>query len=314
MKRDLAEGRLFVLFSKFGVFQTFPRYRMSIRLKFTLPACLAATCVLMAQDPGAPQPPPAKVQTQPVPTKTIPNVPDDPSNGWSIGAIYWLTQGHSDLLPGKESTDPNAQHLRLPDADKRALGVRLTTPAGKYNRLVIEGWQAKGSGTQTATQDLTFFGTTFPQGDILENSYRVRNIKATWEYLMYPAPPQSAFRLRALFAMEYVGAKATISAPLDTTNNPYATGTRSIFLPTLGLGVDIVPSRNFRVEVRGSGFGWAGKSLILDADATLAVRVKHAEIVAGGKYFRYRTSPGKDEFLQGKLYGPHVGIRWVFGK
>ena len=243
--------------------------------------------------------------------KTLPDVPDDPSNGWSVGLWYWIPNGHSALQPGYQSTNPPAQYLKLPDPDHRGLGFRVTTPAGKYSRIAISGFQVKGHGNTTASNDLTLFGNPFPKGDALDVSYRVRNVKAGWEYLMYPAPPQSAFRIRALFEMQYVGQTATISAPLDTNSTP-ATGSRSIFLPTLGLGFDIVPSKIFRLEIRGSGMAWPEKSLILDGEATAVVRVSHFEVVGGAKYFRYKSSPNKDQFFQGTLAGPFAGIRYNF--
>ncbi len=243
--------------------------------------------------------------------KTLPDVPDDPSNGFSIGVWYWVPNGHSALQPGAQSTNPAAQHLRLPDPDKRGIGFRITTPAGKYNRIEISGFQVKGNGSSTATSDLNFFGNPFPSGDVLNTSYRVRDVKVGWQYLMYPAPPQSAFRFRALFEMQYVGQRATISAPADV-NAAVSDGSRTIFWPTLGLGADIVPSKHFRLEVRGSGFGLPNKAIILDGEATAVISVSHVQVVGSYKYFRWRSSPGKDEFFQGTLTGPTVGLRYTF--
>jgi hypothetical protein len=290
---------------------------MRNRVKFIFPASVAA-CVFFAvsalgQGQVPATPPTPTTQTQNVPTRTLPNVPEDTFNGWSFGAMYWLTNGNSDLLPGQQSADPTAQHLALGQINHRAIGARLVTPAGKYNRLVISGFEAKGSGSSTAKIDQTYFGQTFPLGDVLQDNYRVRNVKVSWNYLMYPAPPTSAFRIKALFEVQYVGARASVSAPLDP-DALNAVGSRTIFLPTIGLGFDIVPSKNFHFEFAGSGFGLPQKSLILDGEASAVVRVSHIELAFGGKYFRYRTSPKKDEFIQGNLYGPYVGIRWVFGK
>jgi hypothetical protein len=276
-------------------------------------ACLSCAATLLAQDQPTPPPPQIQVKPSAATLKTLPNVPDDPSNGFSFGVWYWIPNGHSALQPGSQSTDPAVQHLKLPDPDHRGIGFRVTTPAGKYNRIEISGFQVKGNGSTIAGQDLNIFGNPFPQGDVLNTSYRVRNVKVGWEYLMYPAPPQSAFRIRALFQMQYVGQKATVSAPLDA-NASDASGSRSIFLPTLGLGFDIVPTKNFRFELRGSGMGFPQKSLILDGEGTAVVRVSHFEVVGGGKYFRYRSSPKKDQFFQGTLAGPFVGIRFNFRK
>jgi hypothetical protein len=246
-------------------------------------------------------------------TRTVPNVPDDAFNSWAFGVDYWLTSGPSDLLPGAQSSNPTAQYLKLAGADKRALGVTIVAPAGKYNRIEVSGFEARGSGTSIAPVDVTYFGGTYPAGELLQSSYRVRNIKFSYNYLTYPAPPTSKFRFKTLYEIQYVNAKVTVSAPLDAFSSP-SSGTRNIILPTLGVGADIVPSDNFHLEIKGSGFALPGKSLILDGEALAVVRVKAVEIVGGARYFRYRTSPQKDEFVQGRLFGPTVGIRYVFGR
>ena len=194
---------------------------MRNRVKSFFPASLIAACLLMEinvltrlPEPGPPQATPAPtVETKP--TKVIPNVPDDPTDGFSIGAFYWASGGPADLFGGAQSTDPSVQNLVLPDFDKKTPGIRITTPAGRYNRLVISGFQAQGSGKTVATQDLNFFGSPFPLGDELLVNYRIRNVKVSWDYLMYPAPPTSKLRYKALFEFQYVSARPVINAPLD---------------------------------------------------------------------------------------------------
>ncbi len=282
-------------------------------MKYFYPASVLTLCMLSQTAVMGQTPQPTTPQPSQGTLKTLPNIPDDSFNSWAFGVNYWLTSGPSSLLPGTQSADPASQHLQLPNADKRALGVTLIAPAGKYNRLEISGWEARGSGTSTAPVDVTYFGQTFAQGDLLQSSYRVRNIKVSYNYLTYPSPPTSKFRFKTLYEMQYVGARADISAPYDLFAVP-TNGTRNIFLPTLGVGADIVPNDNVHLEIKGSGMGLPGKSLILDGEALAVVRVRSIEVVAGAKYFRYRTSPNKDEFIQGRLFGPTVGIRYVFGK
>jgi hypothetical protein len=292
---------------------------MRNRVKSFFPASLLAVCILAetaasGQTPQPQTPPPATTTgATGATTRTVPNVPDDTFNSWAFGVNYWLTSGPSDLLPGKQSTDPIAQFLKLPGADKRALGAILVAPAGKYNRIEISGFQARGSGTSTAPTDVTYFGQAYSMGDLLQSSYRLRNIKVSYNYLTYPAPPTSKFRFKTLYEFQYVSSKVSVSAPLDLNSLP-ASATRSIFLPTLGVGTDIVANDNLHLEIKGSGMAFPGKSLILDGEAHIVARLKGIEIVGGAKFFRYRTSPNKDEFVQGRLFGPEVGIRYVFGR
>jgi hypothetical protein len=265
-----------------------------------------------APEPGPPQATPAPTVER-KPTKVIPNVPDDPTDGFSIGVFYWASAGQASLLGGSQSTQPSVQSLDLPDFNKRAPGIRITTPAGKYNRIVISGFQATGSGTTKATQDLNFFGNPFPTGDTLHSDYRVRNVKITWDYLMYPAPPTAKIRYKALFEFQYVGARTTIAAPLDL-NATTAQGTRNVYRPTLGLGADIVPSKHFRLEVRGSGIAWPHSAYIADAEANAVVRESHFELAVGGRYYHFRTSPNSDEFFRATMFGPMVSLRFLLGK
>ena len=287
-------------------------------MKSFFPASLIAACLLLEINVAGQTPEPGPPQTTPPPTvetkttRVVPNVPDDPSDGWSIGAIYWLSSGPGDLLAGKQSTNPAVQNLVLPRFDKRTPGIRITTPAGKYNRLEISGFQAQSSGSSTAAIDLNFFGNPFPTGDLLQSSLRVRNVKVSWNYLMYPAPPTSKIRFKALFEFQYVSARTTINAPFDL-NATQALGTRNIFLPTLGLGTDIVPSRHFRLEVKGSGFALPHRSYIADAEADAVVSAWRIELAGGARYYHFRTSPNSDQYVRGTLFGPFVSLRFLFG-
>jgi hypothetical protein len=292
---------------------------MRNRVKSIFPASIVAACLLLemnvagqAPEPGPPQATPAPTVER-APTKVIPNVPDDPTDGFSIGVFYWLPGGNASLLGGHQSVQPSVQTLPLSDFDKQAGGIRITTPAGKYNRIVISGFQSNSSGTTKATQDLNFFGNPFPTGDTLHTDYRVRNVKFTWDYLFYPAPPAAKIRYKALFEFQYVGTKTTIAAPLDL-NATTAQGTRNIYRPTFGLGADIVPSKHFRLEVRGSGIAWPHSAYIADAEANAVVRESHIELAVGGRYYHFRTSPNSDEFFRGTMFGPMVSLRFLLGK
>ncbi len=287
-------------------------------MKSFFPACLIAACLLLeinvagqTPEPGPPQTtPPVTVENKT--TRPAPNVPDDPSDGWSIGVIYWLTGGPADLFAGEQSTNPAVQNLVLPRFDKGTPGIRITTPAGRYNRLEISGFQASNSGSTTSPIDLNIFGNPFPAGDVLQNNLRVRNFKVSWNYLMYPAPPTSKIRFKALFEFQYLSTRTTVSAPLDL-NAVSAQASRNAFLPTLGVGADFVPSKHFRMEVRGSGFAIPHHSYIADAEASAVVHAWHVELAGGGRYYHFRTSPNTDEYVQGTLFGPFVSLRFLLG-
>jgi len=285
----------------------------------TLLASLIAACLLLEINLAGQTPEPGPPQTTTPPTvvnkttRTVPDVPDTAANGFSIGAFYWATGGSADLLAGSQSTDPAVQNLVLPTPNNRTPGFRLTTPAGKYNRIEISGFQTSTNGTSIATQDVNYFGNPFVLGDQLQLNYRIRNVKVDWDYLMYPAPPTAKIRYKALFGFEYVGARATINAPLDT-NATTAQGSRNLFLPTLGVGLDFVANKYIRLELRPSAMAFPHKAYIVDADASIVVSVGHIEAVVGGRYFHFRTSPNSDQYIRATLTGPYLGVRYTFGK
>jgi hypothetical protein len=290
------------------------RNRVTIFRATFIAACLLSEIRLAGQAPesGPPQATTApKVENKT--TKTVPDVPDSDANGFSIGASYWLTGGSASLLAGTQSVDPAIQNLVLPTPDSRSPGVRITTPAGKYNRIEISGFQTNTNGSSTAKQDLFLLGNPFTLGDKLQINYKIRNVKATWNYLMYPAPPTSKIRFKALFGFEYIGVKTTISAPLDT-NATTSSGSRNVFLPTLGVGMDIVANKHVRLEVNPSAMAFPHRSYVVDGDASIVVSYSHVELVGGGRYLHFRSSPKNDQYVRGTLTGPYVGVRFVLGR
>ena len=40
----------------------------------------------------------------------------------------------------------------------------------------------------------------------------------------------------------------------------------------------------------------------------------HFELLAGGKYFHYKTSPQGEQYIKGTIYGPTVSLRYYFKK
>jgi hypothetical protein len=261
--------------------------------------------MLQAQTPPQPAPPKPAAQAQ----SGYENI----ESVWSISLFYWRPDGQPLMRGGKESTNPPAQALDLPGKPKGTPGVILTFPTGRSNRLEVSAFETRGSGNTVAGRELTFFGETFDQGDLLTADYRVRNAKVSWNYLSYPYPPLDAkFRIKTLWEVQYTSIRSVITAPLSE-NMTQAKGSRSIIYPTLGLGMELVPSpKHFRVEIKGSGMGFPHRAALWDAEGSAVVRIGNLEIFGGGKAFHFKTSPQKDQYMLGTLWGPYGGIRWVF--
>jgi hypothetical protein len=176
----------------------------------------------------------------------------------------------------------------------------------------VSYFDVKDSGNTLAPRDLSIFGAPIAAGDYLAMDYRLRDFKLSWNYLTYPVPPlDSKLRFKTLWEFQYVQMRPLIAFPIS--GGPPVTASERILYPTLGAGLDYVPSpKHFRVDMRFSGFGLPGHAVLWDGEGSLVARIRRVEIFAGEKAFHFRTSPGKDIFMQGTLWGPYGGLRWVF--
>jgi hypothetical protein len=167
-------------------------------------------------------------------------------------------------------------------------------------------------GTSVAPTDLGLFGGTIATNEPLSTDYSLRHLKLSWNYLSFPNPPQGAkFRLKTLWEVHFLQVYPTVVATVTAPDQPL-TEKQRIILPAVGLGAEYVASRHFRMEIRGSGMTLPHHSTIADAEANVVVRVRSVEIFGGAKFLHFRTSPQKETFVQGTLWGPDFGLRWVF--
>jgi hypothetical protein len=276
----------------------------------------------LAQTPAAPQVPqpapapapapaaPPAVTTPPPPPK--PRVPPDQKieSMWSGSVFYWEATGAPKLRGGIPSIAPGEQFLDLTGRPHRPLGLEVTVPAGRFDRFEFSGFQLSGSGVGTASQNLLLYQSPIPVGDYLNTYYTTREFKASWNYLTYPAPPDTKFRFKTLWELQYVSVSPEVDAFYDV-NLPQGKGTRSILLPTLGVGVEYVPSARFRLEARGSGFFIPHHGEIGDTQADAVYRIGHLEIFLGGKLYHLKTSEHNQDYVIQNLWGPYGGLRWV---
>ena len=295
-----------------------------LSLIWTLALGLAIAAVAMAQTPQAqqlpqpvPQPAPAPAPPTPPPVITPPpppkpKVPPEQKieSMWSGSVFYWKAQGTPLLRGGIPATVPGEHFLDLTGPPHRPLGVEITVPAGRYDRFEFSGFQLSGSGAQFASQNLLLYQTMFPAGDYLNTFYKTRNFKASWNYLTYPAPPDTKFRFKTLWEVQYVSVAPEVDAFYDI-NLPQAKGTRKILFPTIGVGIEYVHSARFRMEVRGSGFFIPHHGEIGDTQGDLVYRVGHIEIFLGGKLYHLKTSEHNEDYIIQNLWGPYGGLRWV---
>lgn len=297
-----------------------------MRPLFTIPAVL---CLLSMQAP-AQQPEPAP-QTPPAPTVQTPaqsaqnqrqtnakpdnTPPDDIDNVFfSLKGYYWLTHGTFNMKSGASAVLPGNSTLpTLGNVNKHVVGGMLTFPAGKYNHLEVDFFQANGNGSSTAPQNLSFFGQPFSSGDLLLTSFRIRTLHATWNYLTWPAPPESSrLRVKTLWGFQWTSVQSVIDAPLDPAVTSAAVGTKNIFYPEFGLGGEYILGKHVYLDGRVSAFAWPHHAVVWDADGNIVFRYKFLEVFGGYKASHLKTSPQAEEYVFGTITGGLAGLRLVF--
>lgn len=295
--------------------------------------CIALfwTGAVFAQE-GAPQQPPAQQppaqeepqqqpgnQRLPPPPPKVVDVRMPGEMGWFIGLTGWLPTGKPTIDKGKLASFDDPSLLKLPGQSKGQPGVEIGIAAGLHNTIRLSYMSAKAGGTLNAPTNLVLYSQGYDKGDQLSTSYKLANYKVSYEYLTWPYPVESRrFRLKTLWQVQYITFRSTYDAPIksstpDSAGNltSYAaTGSKSIFTPTFGLGAHEYVSRNFRVEVNASGFALPHRFNVWDLDASLAYRVGQFEIRGGARALHFRSSAKNDYYFRGNLTGAVVGIRW----
>lgn len=230
---------------------------------------------------------------------------------FSVGLFDWIPSGGPSLHAGSQAVLPPPHELTLPSKPYRAYGVMVTIPTKGSTRLEVSYLTLNDRGSALAPTDLGLFGGTIAQGEPLSMAYSLRHLKVSWNYLSYPNPPDSKFRIKTLWEFHYIQFKPSVTATLAAPDQPLA-GNQRILLPAVGLGVEYVMSRYFRLELRGSGMIIPRHSTIADAEGNAVVRVRSLEIFAGGKFLHFKTTSNSDTYSSGTLWGPEAGLRWVF--
>jgi hypothetical protein len=267
--------------------------------------CLVFVCSVLAA-----QQEPAQAPAAPSPVK--PQEPENIERMMSISLYDWLPNGGPKFRGGAVPIGAPPHNLALPTKPSRAYGAMLTIPMKGSTRLEVSYETLNDRGNAVAPTDLVIFGGTIPQNEPLAMDYSLRHIKGSWNYLTYPNPPQDAkFRIKTLWEVHYLRLYPTVIATVSGPDQPIS-AKRSILLPAAGLGLEYVASKHFRLELRGSGMGFPNHSALGDGEGSAVVRVRRLEIFAGAKALYFRTSPKQETYINGLLWGPYGGLRWVF--
>lgn len=231
---------------------------------------------------------------------------------FSIDLFDWIPfSAKTGLHAGNQAVVPPPHELTLPGKPYRDYGLLITFPMKGSSRLEFSYTTLNVNGSIVAPTDLGFFNATIAQGEPLATSYALRQLKLSYNFLTYPNPPQAKFRVKTLWEFQYVQVKPSVIATVTAPDQPI-NDSQSIKLPTLGLGVEFVPSRYFRLEMRGSGMAIPHHTTLGDAEGSAVVRLGSVEIFAGAKFLHFKTSSQQDTYVRGTIWGPDAGVRWVF--
>lgn len=270
--------------------------------------------------------PPATAPTAATPSATL-RPPQEVSSkvntgtGLSGEVYYWLPRGSAPLVRGGAGDTTGMpgdfQYLSKPGA---AFGAMLIIPVSPNGTLRGSYFQDQSTGFSVATPNLNLFGQTITGGDLLATRYRIEAFKLSYDYLTYFWKRGDAeIRLKTLYEVQRISVSNEVDdfqtdSSGDLVNINPATATKSFFFPTFGLGIEHTLSSHFRWEARASGFALPHKQVLGDLEVSIAYRVKHFELLGGGRYLHYKTNPKADEYDTGSLWGPYVGLRYYWKK
>jgi len=228
----------------------------------------------------------------------------------SISLGGWIPVGHPVFDKGKGTTSTEASRIQFQGQDKFAPNVTVSIPGGGHNIVRISYFEATSAGNSTAPTDLNLWSTGYDSGEYLATHYRFRNVKFSYDFVTWPYPVGSRrFRFKTLWQVQYVGLNSDFNNPLNTSPSP-AAGSKTIVLPTLGLGITDYISQNLRIDVNASGFTIPHHSAIGDVEAAPALKLSRLEVRGGLKLFYFKSSPSADFYMKGRLAGAFVGLRF----
>jgi hypothetical protein len=260
--------------------------------------------------------------------------PVNTGNGFSIEPIYWFVKGIPVLRAGDAwlagaGTSPGALSDNaanpgsLDDAGKlnRSPGARISIPVSKNATIRFSYFKANSfTGLTTAPGNLNLYAQPIAGGDVLTTISDLESFKLSYDYLTYFWKGRnSELRLKTLYEIQRISVNNEVDDfQVDTTGaliniNPII-GSQSVFLPTFGLGLEHTLSRHFRWEARGSGFGLPHRGDIVDAEAQVAFRVSHFELLGGGRWLHFKTTPRDVQYNVETMFGPYVSLRYYWKK
>jgi len=285
-----------------------------------------------AQAPTGEAPPPAgaspflrgKLPLPPLPKIVDIRMPGE--RGIAFGLGGWSPDSNVSILKGRAAPTEYPGSLYLNSARRYGESVEFSVAAGLHNVVRFTYDVTRAGGSNFAPTDLVLWNRHYYAGNYITTSYRLRHLKASFEYLTWPYPVKtSRFRLRSMWQVQYIDIQTTFNAPLnpttDANGNPIvdamgnlvlydATGTKWYVTPAVGLEAQQYFTPNISLEAAASAFAIPHHTNLWDMDAALNVRIARYEVRLGIKDFHFHSSPNVEFAMRGSLIGPFIELRW----
>lgn len=186
-------------------------------------------------------------------------------------------------------------------------------PTGDGNRVVFSFFSTAHTGTGEIDKTFEFFGQTFDIDSALEAQYNIRSFRASWDFLSWPAgaTERDRFRFKTLWELQYLRVGGEVRT-LDLETPIRSSQSKSLFLPTFGIGFDWRPQRNLECNTRLSGFGLLNRGRVWNGEALCAWRIKGVHAVLGLRQFAASTAQASDQYFNIRSGGPTFGIERRF--
>lgn len=292
-------------------------------MKLTLRGWCCVGLLFYGMSPGRAQQPPPN-QAPPPPSPTLPKPPAPPplpprppdvkmpdEGTISVGVSGWILTGQPIFDSGTLSASSETSHLRMPGKPGLGRGANLSLPAGGHNALKISYFDTKADGTFTVPIPLNFWSIPFSPGDVTSTYYRIESFKVSYEFVSWPFPIGSRrIRVKTLYQAQLVRMSTDFTSPLSVTATSPGAGSKTVILPTLGMGISDYISRYLRFDANASGFEIPHHGAIGDVNASISYRISKFEVQGGARLYYFKTSTNSDFYMKGLMGGPFVGVKF----
>lgn len=221
----------------------------------------------------------------------------------ALTATVRVTGDHAEV-PGDISTINLKSDLGL--KDKNLKDFRLTLFTGPNSRLRVAYVKMDYSADQNITRTILFNGQTYTVGTRVLTTLNLDYWRYGWVWELVGGP-SSNVKFGTLLEAKTISVDAGLSAP-ELAPPVAERKSFSATVPTVGLVLDINPSRMLNIFAEASGMSLGGKGHAWDGEAGLKLVLGSHLVVSGGyRYFDLQVND-KPDFAKLKNTGPFVGV------